>query len=168
LTYFHGRSSLATWLRAVLSQRYIDRVRAAKRLEPLDDDAALELPAPSRPGSAGDPDRARLFPMLMQALRAAVAALSARDRLRLHCYYSQELTLAQTGRVLREHEATVSRQLARARRAIRQAVERHLRNEARLSDQEISACFETALADPGSLDLRELLGRKNSTADRST
>ena len=27
LRYFHGRSSLATWLRAVLAQRYVDRVR---------------------------------------------------------------------------------------------------------------------------------------------
>src|SRR5687767_7207047 len=31
LRYFHGRSSLATWLRAVLSQRYVDRVRADRR-----------------------------------------------------------------------------------------------------------------------------------------
>ena len=36
--YFHGRSSLATWLRAVLAQRYIDRLRAARRLQPLPDD----------------------------------------------------------------------------------------------------------------------------------
>ena len=33
--YFQGRSSLATWLRAVLAQRYVDRLRAQKRLEPL-------------------------------------------------------------------------------------------------------------------------------------
>src|SRR5262249_28815501 len=33
--YFQGRSSLATWLRAVLAQRYVDRVRATRRLEPL-------------------------------------------------------------------------------------------------------------------------------------
>jgi DNA-directed RNA polymerase specialized sigma24 family protein len=29
--YFQGRSSLATWLRAVLSQRYVDRIRANRR-----------------------------------------------------------------------------------------------------------------------------------------
>ena len=29
--YFHGRSSLSTWLRAVLSQRHVDRVRRARR-----------------------------------------------------------------------------------------------------------------------------------------
>lgn len=168
LTYFHGRSSLSTWLRAVLSQRYVDRVRAGRRLEPLADEDALELPAPSTSTMPEDLDRARLFPILMQALRESVAALPPRDRLRLHSYYSQELTLAQTGRLLKEHEATVSRQLTRTRRAIRSAVEGYLRDEARLSDREIRACFETALADPGALDLRELLGRKNSAADRST
>ena len=36
--YFHGRSSLATWLRAVLAQRQVDRVRATRRLTPLEDE----------------------------------------------------------------------------------------------------------------------------------
>src|SRR5207237_6596495 len=36
--YFQGRSSLATWLRAVLAQRYVDRLRAARRLAPLPDE----------------------------------------------------------------------------------------------------------------------------------
>ena len=35
--YFQGRSSLATWLRAVLAQRYVDRQRAQRRLAPLAD-----------------------------------------------------------------------------------------------------------------------------------
>src|SRR5207247_7693346 len=29
--YYHGRSSLATWLRAVLAQRYVDKLRAQRR-----------------------------------------------------------------------------------------------------------------------------------------
>ncbi len=36
--YFQGRSSLATWLRAILAQRYVDRLRAGRRLQPLPDD----------------------------------------------------------------------------------------------------------------------------------
>ncbi len=31
--YFHGRSSLKTWLRAVLAQRHIDAIRAGRRAE---------------------------------------------------------------------------------------------------------------------------------------
>ena len=168
LTYFHGRSSLATWLRAVLSQRHVDRVRSSRRLAPLAEDDALERPAPPAPSPAAQADRARLFPLLLDALDAVMASLAPRDRLRLRCYYSQDLTLAETGKLLGEHEATVSRQLARTRRAIRDAVEHQLRAQARLSDAEIEECFETAIADPGALDLQELLGRKNSPADRST
>src|SRR5262249_2056607 len=33
--YFHGRSSLKTWLRAVVAQRHIDAVRTAKKFESL-------------------------------------------------------------------------------------------------------------------------------------
>src|SRR5262249_33283030 len=29
--YFHGRSSLKTWLRAVLAQRHIDRIRSSRK-----------------------------------------------------------------------------------------------------------------------------------------
>src|SRR6266481_4616710 len=36
--YFHGRSSLKTWLRAVLAQRHIDSIRAGRRFEELGED----------------------------------------------------------------------------------------------------------------------------------
>src|SRR5436190_9715263 len=48
LRYFHGRSSLATWLRAVLAQRYVDRLRASRRVAPLPEGDEIELPAPPR------------------------------------------------------------------------------------------------------------------------
>src|SRR5256885_1051694 len=69
------------------------------------------------------PDGPRYVARITQALGRAVSRLAARDRLRLGCYYAQELTLAQIGRLLREHEATVSRHLARTRRAIREDIE---------------------------------------------
>ena len=36
--YFHGRSSLTTWLRAVLAQRHVDRLRTNRRLDALPDE----------------------------------------------------------------------------------------------------------------------------------
>jgi len=126
--YFNGRSSLATWLRAVLAQRFVDRVRAQRRLEPLPPDDRPDIREPA------DPARARYLAVVREALSRAVALLEPKDRLRLACYYVQELTLAQTGRLLREHEATVSRQLAQTRRAIRGAVERDLRERGGLTD----------------------------------
>ena len=149
--YYQGRSSLATWLRAVLAQRYVDRVRVERRVEPLSD---KEPPAR---GGDPDPDRARFVVLIRQALGRAVARLTPRDRLRLGCYYVQELTLADTGRALDESEATSSRRLARSRAAIRRDVERHLRDEAGLSDEEIAACFASVVDDPGPLDLKQVI-----------
>jgi RNA polymerase sigma factor (sigma-70 family) len=158
--YFQGRSSLATWLRAVLAQRYVDRLRAQRRLAPLADDEAG--PAHASAGTTAavasepDPARARYVALLRRALAAVLGALQPRERLRLACYYVQELTLAETGRVMQEHEATVSRQLARTRRAIREDVERWLEG-AGLSRPQVAECFASLAADPGPLDLRPLL-----------
>jgi len=151
LRYFHGRSSLATWLRAVLAQRHVDRVRVDRRTVPLPE----ELPARASL-EAADPDCARFVDMLRSALGMAVARLEPRDRLRLGCYYAQQLTLAQTGKLLKEHEATTSRQLARTRKGIRDAVEQHLRARG-LNDAQIARCFECATEDAGATNLDEML-----------
>ena len=171
LDYFHGRSSLATWLRAVLAQRYVDRIRARRRLEPLPDDGGEVLESAAFTARS-NPDvhapREHVV-RLRRALTASIARLSPRDRLRLGCYYQEELTLAETGRALGEHEATASRQLARTRRAIRDDVERRLRTDG-LNEDQIRACFEAVTADSGPLDLREMLAaadRKESPQKRS-
>jgi RNA polymerase sigma-70 factor (ECF subfamily) len=161
--YFHGRSSLATWLRAVLAQRFVDRVRTTRRLEPLpeEDDAA----SPGFATAPADLDRSRYLSVMCAALGAALERLADRERLRISLYYLQQLTLAETGRILGEHEATVSRQVARTRKAIRQDVERHLREEAGLSEAEIGRCFESVAADAGPLDLARLLGSAPGVQD---
>lgn len=162
--YYHGRSSLATWLRAVLAQRYVDRVRADRRLDPLPDDAEIVSPA-----TPLEPDRTDDAARFERALGETLSALDARDRLRVACYYAHELTLAQTGRVLRESEATASRQLARTRRAIREGVERRLRAGG-LGEAQIAQCFASITDDVGTLDLSNMLGgaaRKKTEPDRS-
>ncbi len=147
--YFHGRSKLSTWLRAILSQRFVDSVRASRRTDSLDDEQteqeASTIRASSSGGPESDPDRARFLSLLHVALTAALGALPPRDRLRLAYYYVQDLTLAQIGRLLGEHEATVSRHLDRARRDLRKQVERALRAEKRLSDAQIRLCYEYAM-----------------------
>jgi RNA polymerase sigma-70 factor (ECF subfamily) len=160
-TYFHGRSSLATWLRAVLAQRFVDRVRAAKRTVPLPEEPGSVLEAPASPV---DPDRRRWVALAREGLARALAGLVDRDRLRLASYYAQDMTLAHIGRMLGEHEATVSRHLARTRRRVREDVERFLREEAKLSDHDVGACLASVTEDAGPLDLGRLLaasdGRK--------
>jgi RNA polymerase sigma-70 factor (ECF subfamily) len=137
--YFHGRSSLLTWLRAVLAQRHVDRSRSASRLRPLEDAAE-----PRSPEAPPDPDRTRYVACLQRALTAALEALGPTDRLRLSYYYLQQLRMAEIGRLLGESEATVSRKLERSRRGLREDVEHRLRHDERLTDPQVRQCFEYA------------------------
>jgi hypothetical protein len=108
---------------------------------------------------------------MREALAAAIAALEPRDRLRLSSYYARDMTLAAIGRMLGEHEATVSRHLTRSRQAIRLAAESRLRSEHHLDDQALSECFRSVSEDAGALDLADLFGiepaRKIGTRERS-
>ena len=164
--YFHGRSSLATWLRAVLSQRYIDSIRSNRRTEPIDDEVHQDyVAAPPAP----DPDRPKYLSLMRKALAVALMQLTDRDRLRLSLYYLQQLTLAEAGRILKEHEATVSRNLARTRTLLRKEAEAQLRLEG-LGEDEVERCFASVTADAGPMDLSVMLGGsecKSADPDRS-
>jgi RNA polymerase sigma factor (sigma-70 family) len=193
LDYFHGRSKLATWLRAVLAQRHVDFLRAARRTTPLAEEPSLGIAADgdahplrdatraaglartegARPDGAGDPDRRRLLPRLQHAVSQALAALAPDDRLLLSLYYLEGLTLAQIARLRGVHEATVSRHLARIARDLREAVERALLNpspaqngagaQGPLSLAQVELCFAYAQED-WPLDLRrELSGQPGKT-----
>ena len=150
--YFHGRSRLSTWLRAILSQRYVDRIRESSRFESLDDNKAGS-PTSIRRTAASDPDpeRAEYRERAHAALEEALAELPAKDRLAIALYYTKGNTLAVTGEILGEHEATVSRRLDRARRSLRAEVENKLRASG-LDDTQVERSFECAL-DDGSFDL---------------
>ncbi len=159
--YFHGRSSLKTWLRAVLAQRNIDRIRATRRFADMEDDDVTAVVERSRPQVTHslDPHRERYARLLRRALAAALATLDPRDGHRLNFYYREEKTLAEIGRILGEHESSVSRNLERLRRSIRASVESILRGgfspsnghaaEPGLSDAQIALCFEYGSEDTG-------------------
>ena len=164
--YFHGRSSLATWLRAILAQRYVDRQRELRRTVPLPEDAG-ELPAAERRHDDGDD---QLSGLIARALTAAIGRLDPSDRLRLRAYHEQRLTLAEIGRITGEHEATVSRRLTRVRKALRDDVERQMREDHRLSEPEVRDALRAMMEDPGQLDLSALFSEsrgKIHLADRS-
>jgi RNA polymerase sigma-70 factor, ECF subfamily len=175
LRYFHGRSSLMTWLHAVLAQRHIDALRAGRRFESLDDgDSTREKFEIQRRGPLDppiDPHRHRYLELFRRALDAALHGLEPRDTERLRLYYAEEFTLAEIGKRLGEHESSVSRNLDRVRRDLRSAVEEILREgnaqvngsggEQGLSDAEITLCFEYAAAD-APIDLDKLLARRSA------
>src|SRR5262249_1503923 len=82
--YFHGRSSLTTWLRAVLSQRHVDRIRVLRRTMPLPGEATSS--AIAAVSDATDPDRPRHLQLIQQAFERATVRLASRDRMRLAWY----------------------------------------------------------------------------------
>lgn len=177
LRYFHGRSSLKTWLRAVLAQRHVDTIRAARRFDSLDDgDAATRLA--DGDGVAGtlqgniskqtgplalpaDPYREKYIGMFCEALRSALSKLDATDHRRVCLYYAEGKTLAEIGKLCGEHESSVSRNLERVRRELRVEVEGSLRRGSAeklpdgdgssrwggLSDAQIALCFQYATED---------------------
>jgi RNA polymerase sigma factor (sigma-70 family) len=175
LEYFHGRSKLSTWLRAVLAQRHVDGLRAGQRTDSFDSDSPAQARLARRspaPVAAPDVDRERLLPRLQQAVSTALANLPPGDCLLLSLYYVQDMTLAQIARVQGVHEATISRHLDRIRRELRSAVEQMLvggRTVANgsaalpaLSPAEVDLCFAYAVED-SSLDLGRSLNRPAST-----
>src|SRR5271154_2439162 len=152
--YFLARSKLTTWLHAILAQRHVDGIRRARRTEPLKEGEAgarqnsLGNSSGNSLANAGaispDPDRNRYLAILQTVLTAALDALEPRDRLRLAYYYVEGLKLAEIGRLVGEHEATVSRKLERTRREIRKHVEGALRQDKKMSAAQLQLCYEYA------------------------
>jgi RNA polymerase sigma-70 factor, ECF subfamily len=182
--YFHGRSSLKTWLRAVLAQRHVDAIRASRRfteLESTDGHVPRSALRPAiRPAVSTvdtdpvqDPHRTELVALFRRTLEVALGLLDPRDRERLRLYYAAEQTLAEIGRKLGEHESSVSRNLERTRRELRRQVEQALRKGSSsldgrasgggLSDAQIALCFEYA-AEDAHIDLDKLLPESQAAA----
>ncbi len=146
LSQYNGRSSLAGWLRIVVSNAAIDRVRRSRRLVSLDDfddsrrDSALgEAKAGGETVEARMDDRWGL--VFCQVLADEIHALSARDRLLLSLYYLQGVPLKIIGAQFKVHEATASRWLDSLRRGIRARVEKELRRRHGLRPSEIQSLW---------------------------
>ncbi|HET6931577.1 MAG TPA: sigma-70 family RNA polymerase sigma factor [Candidatus Acidoferrum sp.] len=156
--YFHGRSSLKTWLRTVLAQRHVDYIRAQRRMESLDaEDGEKPILPPERfeKQPLHDPHRAHYLACFSAALQLGLKSLPAGDRERLELYYARQMKLAEIGRQLGEHESSVSRSLERIRQELRALAEQQLREVFSLSDAEIQQCFEYAAEDVP-IDFRQL------------
>jgi len=151
----------------VLAQRIVDVVRTQQRSEPLDgiatrlgeENSFRSQEPPGRAAGVSNPadlDRQRYTSAFARAFDAALQQVAAGDRLRLCCYYVQQLTLAEIRRLMGEPEATVSRRLSRTRKRIREEVERDLRDRHRLTPAEIQLCYEY-VSDDASFDVSQVL-----------
>jgi RNA polymerase sigma-70 factor len=181
--YFHGRSKLSTWLRAVLAQRQVDMFRNSGKTVSLDAELDRDTPpafavrAQSVPtDSNSDPDREKYLERFDRALEAALASLTPRERMILACYYVDQFTLAAIGGLLHEHESTISRHLERVRRALRDRVTQALLREIPARDgvlaeppldiAQVELAFEYALED-SPFDLSRALSAAEPAAEPS-
>jgi RNA polymerase sigma factor (sigma-70 family) len=178
--YFHGRSKLSTWLRAVLAQRHVDLLRSDRGTISIEtgrdgseEGRPLQLMQRTE-SAAADPNRAKYLARIDCALLAGLAGLAPRERMLLAFYYVDRLTLAEIGRTLREHESTVSRQLECTRCALREAVTEILRRGAPardgqaadpgLDESQMELAFEYAVED-WPFDLSRALSKAEAVSD---
>jgi RNA polymerase sigma-70 factor (ECF subfamily) len=147
LLRYSGRGSLMGWLRAILAQRRVNQYRKTGRETELGEiePAAVVSEAP---------DLERLEDLRL-AIKKTLSEASAEERFLLSAYYLDQHTLHEMSRVLRVHEATISRKLKRATERLRKELLRTLRARG-LSRR---AAEEALGTDPRDVDinLRKLL-----------
>jgi RNA polymerase sigma-70 factor (ECF subfamily) len=123
LALYSGRGSLAGWLRMVLSQSYINRIRAEKRLvsiEEQEEEHGTQFAAPApQPESAIDS-------RLREATDEALAQLASEERFLFTSYFLDGRKLAEIGRMLGVHESTISRKLEKALKEVRKRIRKGL------------------------------------------
>jgi RNA polymerase sigma-70 factor (ECF subfamily) len=118
LASFTGRGSLEGWLRTVLAQEFVNRYRRTKRLVSLDeeneDGVQFAAPEPEPLPSADS--------RLESTTDAALAALTAEDRMVLSAYYLDGRTLAEVARMCGVHESTISRKVDKLAKTLRKKI----------------------------------------------
>jgi RNA polymerase sigma-70 factor, ECF subfamily len=148
LASYTGRGSLMGWLRAMLVQRNVDRHRRTYREAPLEDRGFEAPPAPAAP----DPQELQ---QLNDALGGAFASLDSEDRFLLATYFLEGRTQLELARLLRVHEATISRRL----KALTKSVRTRLLKDLQAREMSRQAAEEMLGTDPRdlSINLRNLL-----------
>jgi RNA polymerase sigma-70 factor (ECF subfamily) len=119
LLRYSGRGSLMGWLRAVLAQRRVDQYRKIGRETELG-----EIEPAARVSEQIEPEK---LLDLRVALKVTLSEASAEERFLLSAYYLDQHTLHEMSRVLRVHEATISRKLKRATERLRKQLLRTLK-----------------------------------------
>jgi len=142
LAYYSGRGSLKGFLRATLAQRNVDHLRRTSRETPIThDQVATVSPSPT--------PTPILLGRLAKALAAILGSLPSDERFLLSAWYLDRRTLLDISRILRVHEATVSRRLQRLTERLHKDLLKNLQG----SGMSNAAAQEALGTDPRDLDL---------------
>lgn len=118
IAQFQGRSTLRTWLGAVVTRMALN-AKASTRLRVAETAPDLSSVDPAAPADASD-DEGRALARLMQR---AIGQLEADDKVLLLFHYEQGLSLDAMAPLLGASKATLSRRIAAIRDRLRQDVE---------------------------------------------
>lgn len=142
LAGYSGRGSLAGFLRATLAQRNVDRHRRMGR----------ETAFPSRELAAAVAETGpepRALAQLSAALKETLATLDSEERFLLSAWFLDQRTLLEISKVIRVHEATVSRRMQRLTVRLRDELLRSLQSRG----MSRAAAEEVMGVDPRDIDI---------------
>jgi RNA polymerase sigma factor (sigma-70 family) len=161
LRQYAGRSSLRTWLAAVVAHAALNSRQTVSRWVPLEDAPADDPSAAS--AERNEPENEQAAALLRRMLGEAVQALPAEGRLLLQLYYEEELTLDAIGAALGLSSAAISRRLKHTREELRETIDARAQREVGESADALRAGLDLARLD---IDLGKLLGSDLSKQQR--
>jgi RNA polymerase sigma-70 factor (ECF subfamily) len=152
LALYSGRGSLAGWLRMVLSQSYVNQIRAGKRLVSIEEEEEEH----GTQFAAATPEIApALDPRVKEAVDQMLGNLSPDERYLLASYFLDGRRLAEIGRTLGVHESTISRKLEKLLKDARKRIRKELERRG-MSRRQADEALETDVRDLG-LDVKARL-----------
>jgi RNA polymerase sigma factor (sigma-70 family) len=125
LRAFHGRSTLRTWLGAVVTHAALNEVKGLRKAGERREGGSSAAAAGH--GAAHGPENTESERLLTDAAGDAIRSVPADDKLLLLLHYEQGLSLEQISAVVGTSKATLSRRLARIRGAVRERIDETLR-----------------------------------------
>lgn len=134
---FTGRGALGGWLRVAAIRIALNLKRSEKRAAAASEKASVETALGRSPELAYLQEHYR--EAFAEALRAAIADLSDRDRALLRLYHADGLALEAMAALYRVHLSTVSRWLTSAREQVAEGTARHLRDRLGASGSDVDS-----------------------------
>jgi RNA polymerase sigma-70 factor len=147
---YDGRSSLATWLRAIICHRTInERERKFNGMTQLNEDIFEKADERALLSMEMVLRSSRYQELIKDSLERACNELTDRERLMLLLRYDNGLQLGQIGCLFGLHQATITRQIERVQTKIRHAVASTLTHKYGLSQAAIDECMAEIVENPG-------------------
>ena len=141
---YDGRSSLATWLRVVVSNRVINE-RQRRNYLPGNFEVIPEQKDPLAIHQVESRVRLERYQRIaLAAFRHAMAKLTDQEALIIFLRYDQEVQLGEIARVFSVHQCTITRQIDRLVERLRADVTALLASQYRLNSAQIEECMSAA------------------------